>query len=66
MYTMYLLELVNAVHALGLGVRVDEATERGLELFTTWSVGHASQARAIPVDLARLWVEGALLTGFLL
>lgn len=60
------LELVNAVHSLWLLRRVHKAAERGLKLLATRAVSHASQARAIPVDLARLRVECAFLSGFLL
>jgi hypothetical protein len=55
------LELVNALHALGLFCGEDEAAERGLELLSTRSVGHAAEAWAIPVDLASLRVERPLL-----
>lgn len=62
----HVLELVNALHALGLLVGVDEAAERRLELLAARAVGHAAQAGAVPVDLARLGVECALLVGLLL
>jgi hypothetical protein len=55
------LELVDAVHALGLLLGVDEAAECIAELVAARPVGHAAQARAVPVDLARLGVECALL-----
>jgi hypothetical protein len=58
-----LLEVVDAVHALGLLLAEDEAAEGSLELVSTRPGGHAAQARAVPVDLARLGVEGALLVG---
>lgn len=60
------LELVDAVHALGVLLREHEAAEGRLEVLAARPVGHAAQARAIPVDLARLRVEGALLAGILL
>lgn len=61
-----LLELLNAVHALGLSFRVDEAAEGALELLATRAIGHAAKAGAVPVDLTRLGVECALLAGLLL
>jgi hypothetical protein len=60
------LELVNAVHALGFLGRVDEAAESRLELLSARAVSHTTKARAIPVDLARLGVERTLLLSFLL
>lgn len=62
----YLRELLNAVHALGLLGGVDEAAESSLELLAARAVSHAAQARAVPVDLASLGVEGALGIGLLL
>jgi hypothetical protein len=59
------LELVNAVHALGLLIREDEAAECRLELLSTRAVGHATQTRAVPVDLASLGVESTLLASLL-
>jgi len=56
-----LLELVNAVHALGLLGGVHEAAERRLELLTTRTMSHAAQTWAIPIDLACFRVESALL-----
>lgn len=61
-----ILELIDAVHPLGLLIRVDEAAERGLELLAAGAVRHSTQARAIPVDLARLRVKCALLACLLL
>jgi len=55
------LELVDAVHALGLFSGVYEAAERRLELLTTRAMGHAAQTWAIPIDLACFRVECALL-----
>lgn len=62
----HVLELVNAFYALWLLVRVHEAAECGLEFLAAGAVGHAAQAGAVEVDLARLRVEGALLAGLLL
>lgn len=59
----HVLELVDAIHALRLLLGVDEAAESGLELLAAGPMSHAAQARAVPVDLARLGVEGALLVG---
>lgn len=59
----HVLELVDTIHALGLLLGEDEAAECRLELLAARPVGHAAQARAVPVDLARLGVEGALLVG---
>lgn len=61
-----ILELLNAVYALRLFRRVDEAAESGLELLSTRTMGHSTQAGAVPVDLAGLWVECALLSSLLL
>ena len=55
------LELIDAVHALGLLGGVHEAAECRLELLTTRAMGHAAQTWAIPIDLACLRVECALL-----
>jgi hypothetical protein len=63
---MGVLELVNAVHALGLLLGINETAECSLEIFSTWAVGHATQARAVPVDLTGLRVERGLLSGLLL
>lgn len=60
------LELVNAVHPLGLLLRVHKTAERRPELLAARAVRHAAQARAVPVDLARLGVEGALLARLVL
>lgn len=62
---MCVLELLDAVHALGLLGAEYEAAKRRFEFLATRPVGHASQARAIPIDLARLWVERALLSRLL-
>ena len=59
------LKLLNAVHALGLLLRVHEAAERSLELLSTRAVSHSTQAGAVPVDLAGLGVEGGFLAGLL-
>lgn len=60
------LELVNAIHALGLLLGIHETAECSLEVLSTWAVGHTTQAWAVPVDLTGLRVEGGLLSGFLL
>jgi hypothetical protein len=60
------LELVNTLYALWLLIRVDEAAKGGLEFLAAGAVRHAAQAGAVPVDLARLRVEGALLASLLL
>lgn len=62
----YSLELLNAVNTLGLLRGVHEAAECRLEFLSARAVGHATQARAIPVDLASLRVERSFLTSFLL
>lgn len=54
-------ELFDTVDALGLFRAVNETRERGLEVFTTRAVRHATEARAIPVDLAGLFVVSGLL-----
>jgi hypothetical protein len=59
------LELLDAVHALRLLLREHEAAESSLELLSTRAMGHTTQARAVPVDLASLGVESALLAGLL-
>lgn len=56
-----ILELINAVHALGLLLGVNETAKGRLELLPTRPMRHAPEARAVPVDLACLGVEGALL-----
>jgi hypothetical protein len=60
-----ILELVNTVHPLGLFRGVNEAAESGLELLAARSMGHATEAWAVPVDLASLGVECALLARLL-
>lgn len=59
------LELLNAVHTLGLLIREHEAAESSLELLATRTMGHATQARAVPVNLSSLGVESALLASLL-
>lgn len=63
MKRLNILEFLNAVHPLRFLRRKHEAAERGLEILSARAVGHAAQARAVPVDLARLRVEGAFLVG---
>jgi hypothetical protein len=65
-YQHNILELLNAVNALGLLLGVDEAAERSLEVLSAWPVGHATEARAVPVDLASLRVECGLLASLFL
>lgn len=60
------LELLNTVNTLRLLIRVYKAAKRRLELLSAWSVGHTTQTRAVPVNLAGLRVKRSLLTGFLL
>jgi hypothetical protein len=55
------LELVNAIDALRVFGRVDEAGEGGLELLAARSLSHAAEARAVPVDLARYRIVGSFL-----
>lgn len=59
----YVLELLNAVNTLRLLRGVHKAAKSSLELLTARSVGHTAQARAVPVNLAGLGVEGAFLAG---
>lgn len=61
-----ILEFINTVDALGLFLGEDEAAERSLEVLSARPVGHASKTRAVPVDLAGLWVERSLLASLLL
>lgn len=60
------LKFVHTVHALGFIGRVDEAAECSLELLAAGSMRHAAQTGAVPVDLASLWVERALVSCLLL
>lgn len=60
------LELVDAVHSLGLLLGVHKTAKRRLELFTTRPVSHTAQTRTIPIDLSGFRVESALLIRFLL
>lgn len=62
----HVLELLNAVHALRLLLRVHEAAERSLELLSARAMRHTTQARAVPVDLAGLGVESGFLASLLL
>lgn len=62
----YSLELLNTFNTLGFLLRVDEAAKRRLELLSARSVGHATQTRAVPVDLAGFRVERSFLASFLL
>lgn len=59
------LELLNAIDALGLLVRVHEAGECCPELLSARAVGHTAQAWAVPVDLASLRIESGRLWGLL-
>jgi hypothetical protein len=65
-YQHNILELLNAVNALGLLLGVDEAAERSLEVLSAWPVGHATEARAVPVDFSSLRVECGLLASLFL
>jgi hypothetical protein len=56
-----LLELVDAVHPLGLLGRVHKAAKRRPELLPARPVCHTTQARAVPVDLSSLGVVRRLL-----
>lgn len=58
---LHAAELVDAIDALGLGLGVDKAREGRLEVLAAGPVGHAAEARAVPVDLARFRVERRLL-----
>jgi hypothetical protein len=60
------LELVYALYALGLFVRVNKAAKCSLEFLTTRTMSHPSQARTIPINLSSLRIECALLVRFLL
>lgn len=59
------LELFNAVHALGFFLGEDEAAESLSELLAARSMSHTTEAWAIPIDLAGLLVESTLLAGLL-
>lgn len=61
-----ILELLNAVDALGLLLGKHEAAEGSLEVFSAWTVGHTSETRAVPVNLAGFRVECGLLASFFL
>jgi hypothetical protein len=61
---LHALELGDALDALWLGLAKDEAGEGQLELFAARPVGHAAQARTVPVDRVGLGIEGRLLRGF--
>ena len=52
-------ELFHAVHAFRFSLGEHEAGERLAELGATGSMSHPAQARAVPVNFARLWVECA-------
>src|SRR5690349_23643106 len=59
---LHRLELVYAVDSFRLSFGVDETREGCLELLAAWAVRHATETRAIPVDLASLGVVGRLLS----
>lgn len=61
-----ILELLNAVNALGFLLGVHEAAEGTLEVLSAGSVCHATKTRAVPVDLASLRVECGLLASLIL
>ena len=58
------LEIVDALHPLGIFLREDKAAECGFELLSACSVCHPAETGTVPVDLAGLFVESALLRGF--
>lgn len=65
-YQHNILELLDAVNALGFLLGVDEAAERSLEVLSARTVSHTTEARAVPVDLASLGVECSLLASLFL
>lgn len=58
------LELINTIHPLGLLLGVNKAAKSCLELLAARPVGHATQTRAVPVNLAGLRVERCFLACF--
>lgn len=54
------LELIDALHALWLFIRVDKAAKRSPELLATRPMRHTSQTWTVPIDLAGFWVECSL------
>lgn len=61
---LHVLELFDAIHSLWLGFGVDEAREGRFEVFTTWSVGHSTEAlrveSAMYISLSRNEVAGSV------
>lgn len=60
---LHALELFHALDALGLGLAVHEARECSAEFFSAGPVGHPTETRAVPVDLASFRVEGCTVAG---
>lgn len=60
------LEIINTVHPLGFLLRKHKAAERRFELLPARAMRHAPQAWAIPVYLARFFIECPFLLSFLL
>lgn len=59
------LEIIDTIHPLRLYFGKHKTTKGRSKILPAWSMGHSTQARTIPVDLARFFIEGALLRGFL-
>lgn len=57
---LHALELFHTIDSLGFLFAVDKARECFTEVFTARTMGHATEARAIPVDLSGLLVESRL------
>lgn len=58
------LEILDAIHAFGIFFREHKAAESGAKFFPAGSMRHAPQTRAVPVDLASLFIECAFLRRF--
>lgn len=61
---LHISELVDAIHALGFLLRVDEAGKRELEVLSAGTVRHSAQTGTVPVDLARFRIVSRLTVVF--
>lgn len=60
------LEIINAVHALWFRFGKYKTAKRRSKILSARAMRHSPKTGAIPIDLARLFIERALLGGFVL
>ena len=55
---LHVLEMLDAINALWLGLRKYKAAKGLLEFLAAWTISHASETGAVPIDLARALIKG--------